>query len=75
MSGCSTVSRWLIERTSSILDEIASKTKIVIDRGKKCNTPSKVKPVKNTNKNPQRFLKISPVQMEAHPSHKLQKHG
>ena len=36
-------------------------TKKVIDRGKRRKTVSEVKLVKNTSKNPQNFLEISPV--------------
>ena len=36
--------------------------KKVIDPGKKCNTLSEVKPVKNISKNLQSFIEISPVQ-------------
>ena len=68
----------LIERTSSKLDEIelkpCKKTKKMIDRGKRCRTMSKVKPVENISKNPQSFLEINPVQKEVLPSHKLQDH-
>ena len=69
----------LIERTSSMLDEIATKTayktKKVIDRGKKSETLNEVKPVENINKIPVSFLEISPVQKEVPPSHKLQDHA
>ena len=46
----------------------------MIDRGK-TKTPNEVKPVENTNKNILSFLKISPVQKEIPPSHKLQDHA
>ena len=46
-------------------------TKKVIDRKKRSKTLSEVKQVENISKNPQSFLKISPVQKEALPSHKL----
>ena len=53
----------LIETTSSMLDEIASKavmkTKKVIDRGKRRETLSGVKQVEDINKNPQSFLEIN----------------
>ena len=49
-------------------------TKKVIDRGKKSKTPSEVKPVENISKNQQSF-KISPVQKEVLPSHKVQEHA
>ena len=51
----------LIERTSSILDEIESKT---IDRGKRSKALSEVKPVESLSKNLQSFLGIRPVQRE-----------
>ena len=41
----------------------------VIERGKRS------KPVKNINKNPQSFLKISPTQKEVLLSYKLQEHA
>ena len=52
-----------------MLDEIVSKTrstktKKVIDRGKRSKTLSEVKPAKNINKNLQSFLEVSPVQKE-----------
>ena len=46
--------------------------KKMIDRGKKSKTLSEVKPVKNTRKNLQSFLEISPMQKEVLLSHKLQ---
>ena len=49
--------------------------KKVIDRGKRSETLSKVKPVKNVNENLQKFLEISPMQKEVLPSHKLQVHA
>ena len=68
----------LIKRTSSVLDEKHQKpcikTKKVITRDKRSTTLNEVKPVKNINKNPQSFLKISPVQKELLPSQKLQQH-
>ena len=52
-----------------MLDEIESKpctkTKKVMDRGKRSKTMSEVKPVKSISKNLQSFLEISPVQKEA----------
>ena len=68
----------LIERTSSILDEIESKTVDngkEGDRGKRSKTLSEVKPVKNISKNLQSFLEISPVQKEVLLSHKLRDHA
>ena len=56
-----TLADGLIERTSSMLDEIESKT---IDRGKRSKTLSEVKPVESLIKNLQSFLGISPVQKE-----------
>ena len=68
----------LIERTSSVLDEIESKAvhkdEKVIDRGKGSKTLSEVKPVANISKNQQSFLEISSVQKEVLPSHKLRDH-
>ena len=58
----------MIERTSSILDEIESKTK-------RSKARSEVKPVENISKNLQSFLEISPVQKEVLISHKLQDHA
>ena len=69
----------LIERISSVLDKIESKTvhktKKVTDRGKRSKTLSEVKLVKNISKNPQSFLEISSVQKEVPLSHKLQDHA
>ena len=60
-----TLADGLIERTSSMLDEIESKTvhkaEKVIDRGKRSKTLSEVKPVENISKNLQSFLEISPM--------------
>ena len=69
----------LIERISSMLDEIESKTvhkdtKKMIDRGKGSKTLTVVKPVKNISKNLQSFLKISPAKKEALTPHKLGDH-
>ena len=62
-----------------MLDEIESKTvhkaEEVTDRGKRSNTLSEVKPVKNINKNLQSFLEIIPVQKEVLLSHKLRDHA
>ena len=49
--------------------------KKVIDRGKTSNTLGEAKPVKNTSKNLQSFLEISPEQKEALLSHKLPDHA
>ena len=57
----------LIKRTSSMLDEIESKTihkDKVINRGKRSKTLSELKPVENISKNLQSFLEISCVQKE-----------
>ena len=51
-----------------------TKTKKVIDRGKRSKTLSEVKPVENISKNLQSFLEISPMQKEVRPSDKLQDH-
>ena len=51
-----------------------TKTKKVIDRGKRSKTLSEVKAVQNTSKNLQSFLEISIGQKEVVPSHKLQDH-
>ena len=67
----------LIERTSSMLDEIELKTVHKDeegDRGKRSKTLSEVKPVKKISENLQSFLKISLVQKEVLPSRKLQDH-
>ena len=50
-----------------------TKSKKVIDRGKRSKTPSEVSQSK-TNINPWSFLEISPVQKEDPPLHKLQDH-
>ena len=53
-----------------------TKTKKVIDIGKRSKTLSEVKPVENISKNLQEtFLEISPVQEEFLLSHKLQDHA
>ena len=53
--------------------------KKVIDRGKRSNTLSEVKPVENIRKNLQSFLEsfleIGPVQKEVLLSHKLRDHA
>lgn len=74
----------LIERasTSSMADQIkengdqkpCTKT-MVTDGGKRIKTQNNVKPFKNTNKNPQTFLKRGLVQKGVPPSHKLQHHA
>ena len=65
----------LVERTSSMLDKIESKTihntKKVIDRRKRIKTLSEVKLVKNISNNMQSFLEIIPVQKKVLASHKL----
>ena len=60
----------LIEKTSSMFDEIESKTvhcaktKKVIDRGKRSKTLSEGEPVEKVSKNQQSFLEISPMRKE-----------
>ena len=51
------------------------KTKNVTNKGIRSKTLSEVKPVEHICKNLQSFLKISPVQKEVLPSHKLQDHA
>ena len=46
-------------------------TKKVIERGKRSETRSEVKLVKNISKNLQSFLEIIPMQKEVHLSHQL----
>ena len=69
----------LMERTSSVLDEIESKpcTKLKrgTDREKSSRRLSEVKPFENINKNLQSFLEISPMQKEVLLSHKLRDHA
>ena len=63
----STLAYGLIERTSSMLAKIESKTvhkDEVINRRKRSTTLSEVKQVKNIRKNLQTFLEISPVEKE-----------
>ena len=62
-----TLAYGLIERTSSMLAKIESKTvhkDEVINRRKRSTTLSEVKQVKNIRKNLQTFLEISPVEKE-----------
>ena len=58
------IRRWVIERSSSLLDETEPTPSIkmnkVIDRGKRSKT------LKNISKNLQSFLEISPMQKEVH---------
>ena len=73
-----TLADGLIERISSMLDEIESKTmhKDKSDWQRKgSKTLSEVKPVENVSKNQQSFLEVSPGQKEVVPSHKLQDHA
>ena len=49
--------------------------KTVIDGGKRNKTLNEVKPIENICKNPWIFLKISLMQKQALPSHKLQDHA
>ena len=62
-----------------MLDEIESKTvtktKKVIDRGKRNKTLSEVNPAENISKNLQSFLEICPMEKEVLPSNKLQDHA
>ena len=73
-----TLADGLIKKTSSMLDEIASKSvhkdKKVIDRGKRSKTLSAVKPVENISKNWHSVQEISPMQKEVLLSHKLRDH-
>ena len=57
-----------------MLDEIASKMRKVVARGKRSKILSELMPVKNVSRNLQSFLEISPVQKEVLPSNKLQGH-
>ena len=57
-----------------MLDEIASKMRKVVVRGKRSKILSELMPVKNISRNLQSFLEISPVQKEVLPSNKLQGH-
>ena len=52
-----------------------TKTKKVIDKGKKGKTLSEVKPIENMSKNLQSFLVISLMQKEVLPPHKLRDHA
>ena len=74
-----TLANGLIERTSSMLDEIESKTIIMarkmIDTGKRSKALSEVKQVESISKNLQSFLEISSMQKEVLFSHKLQDHA
>ena len=68
-------SRWvvLLERTSSMLDEIGSKT-VHNDRESdqpRKKTLSEIKLVENISKNLKSFLEITPVQKKVLISHKL----
>ena len=54
--------------------KLCTKTKKVIDRGKRSKKLSEVKPIENS-KNLQSFLEISPVQKNVLPSHKLRDHA
>ena len=49
-------------------EKLCTKTKTVIGGVKRSKTTNKAKPFENTNKNPQSFLEISPMQKEAPPS-------
>ena len=52
-----------------------TKTKEVIDRGKRSKILSKVIPVEKLIKNAQSFLETRPVKEEVHPSHRLEDHA
>ena len=59
-----------------MLDKIeCTKTKKVIDKGKRSKTLSEVKPVENKSKDLWSFLEISPMQKQVLPSDKLQGHA
>ena len=53
----------------------STKTKKMIDRGKRSKTLRGVKPAENVSKNTQSFLEISLKQKEVLPSHKLRDHA
>ena len=55
--------------------KLYTKTKKVIDRGKKSKTMCEVKPVENISKNLQSFIEISPMQKEVLTLHKLRDHA
>ena len=59
-------SRWVDQNQKP-----CTKTKTVIDRGKRSKTLSEVKPVENISKNLQSFLEISHLKKEVLLSHKL----
>ena len=70
------ISRW-VDRENLICymkqnKKPCTKTKKVIDRGKRSKTLSEVKPMENISKNLQSFLVIIPMQNEVLLSHKLQ---
>ena len=52
-----------------------TKTKKVIDKGKRNKTLREVKPGENISKNLQSLQEVSPVEKEVLPSHKLQDHA
>ena len=54
---------------------LCTKKRMVIVRGKRCKTLSEVKPVGNINKNPRSFQGASDVQKEVPTSHKLVDHA
>ena len=74
VSHTNTLAYGLMERTSSMLDEMnqkpCTKTKKVINRGKRSRMLTEVKPAGNISKNLQSFLEISLVRKEDLPSHK-----
>ena len=74
-----TLTERLIESSSSMLDEIASRT-VHKDKEsdllrKRNKTLNEVKPVETISKNLQSLLEISPMQNEVLPSDKLQEHA
>ena len=74
-----TLTERLVESSSSMLDEIASRT-VHKDKEsdllrKRNKTLNEVKPVETISKNLQSLLEISPMQNEVLPSDKLQEHA
>ena len=74
-----TLTEGLVESSSSMLDEIASRT-VHKDKEsdllrKRNKTLNEVKPVETISKNLQSLLEISPMQNEVLPSDKLQEHA
>ena len=74
-----TLTERLVESSSSMLDEIASRT-VHKDKEsdllrKRNKTLNEVKPVETISKDLQSLLEISPMQNEVLPSDKLQEHA